>query len=212
MIFNRAYHYMFKAEHCINIFNQAIEDYHRFDDVDAILVLPEFNSIQDQELYKKCWIDTVQWHLEDIIRIPSLPAEKFIETKRRIDISNQWRTDMVEHIDQWFADQYISVNVLPNARMNTETPAWAIDRLSILCLKIYHMQEQVQRTDSTEELVKQCRTKLEILLMQQEDLVKSLNELIEEISQGKTLMRTYQQMKMYNDPKLNPQLYAKPKI
>ena len=119
---------------------------------------------------------------------------------------------MVEHIDQWFADQYISVSVLPNARMNTETPAWAIDRLSILCLKIYHMREQVQRTDSTDELVNQCRTKLEILLMQQEDLVKSLNALIEEISQGKTLMRTYQQMKMYNDPKLNPQLYAKPKI
>ncbi len=173
------------------------------------LILIGFYSIQNQELYKKCWIDTVQWHLEDIIRLPSLSAEKFIETKRRIDISNQWRTDMVERIDQWFVDQYLTVSILPNARMNTETPAWAIDRLSILCLKIYHMREQVERTDSTMEQVNQCKTKLDILMMQQDDLTKSLDALIEEISQGKTLMKTYQQMKMYNDPKLNPQLYAK---
>jgi hypothetical protein len=193
------------------IFNESVLAYHKTDNVDAPIQNPyEFKSIE-YYLYLKNWIDTVQWHLEDIIRNPSIDPVEALALKRRIDKSNQDRTDLVELIDSYFLDQYNDVKVNASAILNTESPAWAIDRLSILHLKIYHMQQEVDRKDSSAEHMAQCLIKLNILLEQQTDLSISIDQLIDDIAKGDKRMKVYKQMKMYNDPSLNPVLYAKSK-
>lgn len=194
---------------CNQIFNESIQQYHVTDHVDTPINNPyPFQSIE-YYLYLKNWIDTVQWHFEDIIRDPNIdPAEALI-LKRRIDKSNQDRTDLVELIDSYFLDKYKEIAVLEDATINTESPAWAIDRLSILALKIYHMQQEVNRTDTTPEHHDQCQTKLNILLEQQKDLSTAIEQLINDIEAGRKYMKVYKQMKMYNDPNLNPVLYGK---
>ncbi len=194
---------------CNNIFNKAITDYHIKDDIETPINNPyERNEIENR-LYLKCWIDTVQWHFEDIIRDPHIDPVEALSLKRRIDRSNQDRTDLVEQIDSYFRQRYSDVNVLPDARLNTESPAWAVDRLSILALKIYHMREQVERTDATEEHRKKCQAKLNILLEQQRDLSLAIDQLLDDIQAGRKYMKVYRQMKMYNDPSTNPVLYKK---
>ncbi|MFN8279321.1 MAG: DUF4254 domain-containing protein [Saprospiraceae bacterium] len=197
---------MITAEFCSSIFLTTIEEYHRLDQVDTACPVHKEISISDM-LYRKCWIDTVQWHLEDMIRRPDLAPERFVELKRQIDSSNQRRTDLVEKIDDWFMSAFKEIIPKENARMNTETPAWAIDRLSILLLKIFHMKEQTERTDASREHIQLCRDKLNILLEQKTDLSFSLNALIDELQSGQAQMKVYRQMKMYNDPTTNPQLY-----
>lgn len=160
-------------------------------------------------MYLKNWIDAVQWHFEDIIRDPQIDPVEALKLKRRIDKSNQDRTDLVELIDSYFFDKYKDVVSLPNATINTESPAWAVDRLSILALKIYHMQQEVDRTDTTKEHHDQCLAKLSILLEQQKDLSTAIDQLLTDIEAGRKYMKVYKQMKMYNDPALNPVLYAK---
>lgn len=200
---------MINAEYCSSLFLSTIEIYHRTDDVDASAPIQNIDSIHDI-LIKKSWIDTVQWHLEDIIRRPDLESSEFVKIKRRIDSSNQERTDLVEKIDDWFLEQFKSVIPKSNARLNTETPAWVIDRLSILMLKIFHMNEQTQRTDAEETHIRLCQSKLEILIQQKLDLSLSLNNFLEELKDGRAIMKVYRQMKMYNDPSTNPQLYNNP--
>ena len=160
-------------------------------------------------LYLKNWIDAVQWHFEDIIRDPQIEPNAALTLKRRIDKSNQDRTDLVELIDSYFLDKYKDVKPMAEATINTESPAWAIDRLSILALKIYHMQKEVERTDTTSEHHAQCKAKLDILLEQKQDLSSAIDQLLADIESGKKYMKVYKQMKMYNDPALNPVLYAK---
>jgi len=197
------------TETCNRIFSESIREYHKTDFVDAVINNPyEFKSIE-YYLYLKNWIDTVQWHLEDIIRNPEIDPNEALALKRRIDKSNQDRTDLVELIDSYFLDLHKDVTIDPKATVNTESPAWAIDRLSILHLKIYHMQQEVERKDSSEIHNKQCKMKLNILLEQKTDLSTSISELIDEINRGKKVMKVYKQMKMYNDPSLNPVLYTK---
>ncbi len=196
------------TEQCNNIFGQAIRDYHMTDDVDTAIKNPYSRGEIDNSLYMKCWIDTVQWHLEDIIRDPHIDPTEALGLKRRIDRSNQDRTDLVEEIDTYFRTQYSEVTPLPDARLNTESPAWAVDRLSILALKIYHMREQVERTDATPEHRAKCAAKLEVLLEQQKDLSLAIDQLLEDISKGRKYMKVYKQMKMYNDPATNPVLYG----
>ena len=194
---------------CNRIFNESIQQYHITDHVDTPINNPyPFQSIE-YYLYLKNWIDTVQWHFEDIIRDPNIDPAEALVLKRRIDKSNQDRTDLVELIDSYFLDKYKEIVVLGNATINTESPAWAIDRLSILALKIYHMQQEVNRTDTTPEHHEQCQTKLNILLEQQKDLSTAIEQLIEDIEAGRKYMKVYKQMKMYNDPNLNPVLYGK---
>jgi len=193
------------------IFNESVLAYHQTDNVDTPIQNPyEFKSIE-YYLYLKNWIDTVQWHLEDIIRNPAIDPVEALTLKRRIDKSNQERTDLVELIDSYFYDQNKNVEVKATAIINTESPAWAIDRLSILHLKIYHMQQEVDRKDSSAEHMAQCLIKLNILLEQQTDLSISIDQLIDDIAKGDKRMKVYKQMKMYNDPSLNPVLYAKSK-
>jgi len=194
---------------CTGIFNRAIENYHLKNDVNQ-----EFTNIHkantiESVLYLKNWIDTVQWHFEDIIRDPNIDPAAALVLKRRIDKSNQDRTDLVEMIDSYFLEKYAGVAVLPNASINTESPAWAIDRLSILALKIYHMQAETLRNDVSEEHKQQCINKLNVLLEQQNDLSTAIDQLLEDIEAGQKYMKVYKQMKMYNDPALNPILYAK---
>lgn len=194
-----------------HIFQQAIADYHKTDHVDSpINNTYPFKSIE-YYLYLKNWIDTVQWHLEDIIRHPEIDPTEALALKRRIDKSNQDRTDLVELIDSYFLVQNQDVVVNENATVNTESPAWALDRLSILHLKIYHMQQEVERTDSSASHLAQCEAKLKVLLEQKVDLTTSISELLTAISKGEKRMKVYKQMKMYNDPALNPVLYAKNK-
>ena len=197
------------TQHCNEIFDKAIKDYHVADNVDTPINNPyECDSIENR-LYLKCWIDTVQWHFEDIIRDPNIdPAEALI-LKRRIDRSNQDRTDLVEQIDTYFRQKYSEIKPLEEARLNTESPAWAIDRLSILALKIYHMAEQVARNDASEEHLAKCAQKLEVLKEQQVDLSTAIDQLLEDIETGRKYMKVYRQMKMYNDPATNPVLYGK---
>ena len=193
------------VELCNQVFNQAIRDYHVTDNIDTPINNPYERDSIENRLYLKCWIDTVQWHFEDIIRDPHIdPIEAL---KRRIDRSNQDRTDLVEQIDSYFRQKYSDVNVLPDARINTESPAWAIDRLSILALKIYHMKEQAERTDASDEHRQKCQTKLNVLLEQQVDLGTAIDQLLEDIAAGRKYMKVYRQMKMYNDPSTNPVLY-----
>ena len=197
------------SELCNNIFNQAIRDYHVTDSVDAPMNNPYELKTIEYYLYLKNWIDAVQWHFEDIIRDPQIEPNAALTLKRRIDKSNQDRTDLVELIDSYFLDKYKDVKPMAEATINTESPAWAIDRLSILALKIYHMQKEVERTDTTPEHHAQCKAKLDILLEQKQDLSSAIDQLLADIESGKKYMKVYKQMKMYNDPALNPVLYAK---
>lgn len=194
-----------------DIFNQSILDYHKTDNIDN----PENNPYTKQSLehilYSKNWIDTVQWHLEDIIRDENIDPVKALEIKRRIDSSNQKRTDLVEFIDSWFLNKYKEILPNPDARINTETPAWAIDRLSILALKVYHMDWEVNRESASDEHKEKCQTKLNVLLEQRKDLGLAIDLLLEDIEAGKVKIKTYKQMKMYNDEELNPVLYQNKK-
>ena len=190
------------------IFEQAINDYHVVDDVDQPLKNPYEVGTIEYYLYVKNWIDTVQWHFEDIIRDPEIDPAEALVLKRRIDKSNQDRTDLVEMIDSYFLDKYKDVQVLPDATINTESPAWAVDRLSILALKIYHMREQVERKDAESAHIAKCQQKLDVLLEQQKDLSTAIDQLLADIEAGRKYMKVYKQMKMYNDPSTNPVLYA----
>lgn len=191
------------------IFEEAINAYHITDNVDTLINNPYEEGTIESLLYLKNWIDTVQWHFEDIIREPSIDPIEAVKLKRRIDKSNQDRTDLVELIDSYFYDQYKDVKAKNSAKINTESPAWAIDRLSILALKIYHMQEQVNRDDVDQKHMEECTKKLNILLEQRIDLSTAIEELLHDIQNGDKYMKVYKQMKMYNDPNLNPILYAK---
>ena len=193
---------------CNGVFNLAINDYHAKDNVDTPINNPYDRDSIENRLYLKCWIDTVQWHLEDIIRDPHIDPLDALALKRRIDRSNQDRTDLVEQIDSYFRTKYNDVQVLPEATINTESPAWAIDRLSILALKIYHMKEQADRSDASEEHKEKCLGKLGVLLEQQQDLGTAIDQLLDDIEAGRKYMKVYKQMKMYNDPSTNPVLYA----
>lgn len=197
------------AERSNRIFWEAVSDYHKTDNVDSPIQNPYKEQTIEWCLYLKCWIDTVQWHLEDIIRDPQIDPTEALLIKRRIDKSNQDRTDLVERIDSYFYEQYQDVTPLPNAKINTESPAWAIDRLSILNVKIYHMQVEVNRLDVSEDQHAAVTKKLNILLEQQKDLTTAITELLDDYSRGVRIMKVYRQMKMYNDPSLNPVLYAK---
>lgn len=191
------------------IFEKAINDYHVNDNVDTPINNPYEERSIEYYLYLKNWIDTVQWHLEDIIRDPEIDPVEALAIKRRIDKSNQDRTDLVEMIDSYFLDKYKDVKVLPDAVINTESPAWAVDRLSILELKIYHMKEQVERDDADEKHKEQCNRKLAVLMEQRKDLASAIDQLLSDIESGKKYMKVYKQMKMYNDPSTNPVLYGK---
>lgn len=202
---------MLFAELSFQIFEKATAYYHVTDSTEMEIENPyEYNSIE-YYLFQKNWIDAVQWHLEDIVRDPDIQPEYALQIKRRIDESNQRRTDLVERIDDYFWDRFKEVKILPRATINTESPAWALDRLSILCLKIYHMEQEVRRVNVTQEHVRQCEMKLYVLLEQKHDLIIAIDQLLEDIEAGKKYMRVYKQMKMYNDPNLNPVLYGKEK-
>jgi hypothetical protein len=196
------------SELAFRIFEESIQHYHIEDEVDQ----PFENRYPKQEiahlLYRKNWIDTVQWHYEDIIRDPDIEPKKALEIKRKIDASNQDRTDLVEYVDSYFLEKYQSVEILKNATINTESPAWAIDRLSILALKIYHMKVEVERKDATPEHIKKCTHKLMVLLEQKKDLSIAIDQLLADIEAGRKYMKVYKQMKMYNDEELNPVLRA----
>lgn len=191
------------------IFNESIDKYHLTDDVDTPIQNPYEIRTLEYYLFLKNWIDTVQWHLEDIIRNPAIDPVEALAIKRRIDKSNQDRTDLVELIDSYFLDKYKDVKVLPDATINTESPAWAIDRLSILALKIYHMRLEAERNDVDQQHRDTCAGKLKVLLEQQKDLSSAIDTLLEDIAAGRKYMKVYKQMKMYNDPNLNPVLYGK---
>ncbi len=199
------------AEKANRIFNESILKYHETDSVYQPIDNPYPKDSLEHLLYLKNWIDTVQWHLEDIIRDPQIQPEKALEIKRWIDRSNQERTDVVEYIDSWFLNYFKDVKPKPGAKINTESPAWALDRLSILALKIYHMNEERKRQDLSPGKKKEVEEKYRILLEQQKDLSTAIDELLEDIARGEKYMKVYKQMKMYNDPDLNPVLYGKKK-
>ena len=196
-----------KAENCLTLFRQVLVDYHQIDQVDTPLHNPSPANSLDSLLYHKCWVDTVQWHLEDLVRDPSIEPVKGLELKRRIDASNQLRTDLVEKIDDYILAQLDGATIQANATLNTESPAWAIDRLSILALKIYHMREEAERKNAGESHQIKCAQKLSVLLEQEKDLSLSIDQLLEDLDAGKKIMKVYRQMKMYNDASLNPVLY-----
>ncbi len=200
---------MSASEKFTSIFKQAVNAYHQTDHVDSVIENPYASQSIEALLYIKSWIDTVQWHLEDIIRDPQILPEDALRIKRRIDKSNQDRTDLVELIDSYFLDTYKNVPVLPGATFNTESPAWAVDRLSILILKVYHMQAEVNRSDVEPTHKSLCEQKLRTLVEQEKDLCTALDQLLDDIATGKKYMKVYKQMKMYNDPALNPVLYGK---
>jgi len=192
---------------CNRIFQEVIYDYHHHDNIEQPIQNPYRISTLEHLLYLKCWIDTVQWHMEDVVRNPAIDPVAGLQWKRRIDASNQERTDVVEYIDSYFLEEYKHISPSENAKINSESPAWVVDRLSILALKVFHMTEETLRADATEEHKNACQTKLNILLEQRIDLSRSLDELIADIENGAKYMKTYKQMKMYNDPSLNPVLY-----
>ncbi|MBS7347126.1 MAG: DUF4254 domain-containing protein [Muribaculaceae bacterium] len=196
------------ADKCYDIFQQSVADYHIDDDVNAPTRCPYDPKSIEGVLYAKNRIDAVQWHLEDIIRDPNIDPVAALALKRRIDASNQDRTDMVEELDSWLRDKYADVHVLPDATINTESPAWALDRLSILALKIYHMDLEAHRPDADDAHRAKCAGKLDILLQQRADLISAINALIEDIAAGRKYMKVYRQMKMYNDEDTNPVLYG----
>ena len=191
------------------IFHQSVEDYHLTDNINQPCNNPYLAGTIEHDLYQKNWIDAVQWHLEDIIRDPDINPQEALLLKRRIDKSNQDRTDLVEQIDSYFWTKFHSIKPLPDATINTESPAWAIDRLSILHLKMYHMQEQVNRIDASAEHIQKCKDKLHVLLQQYSDLSEAISCLLKDYASGKRIMRVYKQMKMYNDASTNPVLYRK---
>ena len=197
------------AQKCNEIFDQTVKLYHVTDDVDAVFYNPfEVGTIEDN-LARKNWIDAVQWHLEDIIRDEAIDPVDALALKRRIDRSNQDRTDLVEEIDSYFRQLYAGVTILSDATINTESPAWAVDRLSILALKIWHMREQTERTDADAAHIAKCQAKLDVLLEQRVDLTTAIDQLLDDIAAGRKFMKVYRQMKMYNDPDTNPVLYGK---
>lgn len=199
------------ADKCNRIFWETTEKYHEYDNIDAVVTNPyEVGSIE-HTLFAKNWIDAAQWHMEDIIRDPNIDPVEALALKRRIDKSNQDRTDMVEELDTYFREQYKDVKTLPDATINTESPAWALDRLSILALKIYHMEVEVARKDASEAHIAKCRAKLNVLLEQRVDLSTAINQLLDDIEAGRKYMKVYRQMKMYNDADTNPILYANKK-
>ena len=192
-----------------SIFERAINDYHQWDDINKKEENPfDVNSLQAL-LYHKAWIDTVQWHLEDVVRNPSILAEEGIQLKREIDASNQRRTDTVEQIDDSYVSYFENVNIKESARLNTESIAWALDRLSILALKIYHMKLETARKDASLEHIEKCQEKWKLLIIQKADLKLAIEQLLEDIASGDRVIKVYRQMKMYNDPNLNPFLYKK---
>lgn len=196
------------ADQCYEIFRQATERYHVTDDVDAVIVNPYDEGTLEYTLFAKNMVDAVQWHLEDIVRDPHIDPVAALELKRRIDRSNQVRTDMVEQLDTYFLEKYANVRPASDATINTESPAWALDRLSILALKIYHMDVETARTDADAEHIAKCSSKLAVLREQHVDLITAINQLIDDIEAGRKYMKVYRQMKMYNDPATNPVLYA----
>ena len=193
------------------IFQEVIEKYHVINTVKQPFENPYDNETQLLEhlLYRKCWIDTVQWHYEDIIRDPEIDPVSALKLKRQIDASNQDRTDMVEYIDSYFLEKYKEVTPKETATINTESPAWGVDRLSILALKIYHMNEEATREDASQEHQMACKAKLDVLLEQRVDLSTAINQLLQDIENGDKYMKVYKQMKMYNDDELNPVLRGK---
>ena len=194
-----------------SVFEQSIRDYHQFDNVDQPINNPFPKEKIEHLLYLKNWIDTVQWHFEDIIRDPNIDPVAALTLKRRIDASNQERTDMVEYIDGYFLQKYAHVALKNDAKINSESPAWAFDRLSILALKIYHMQEEATREEATQDHRDKCQAKLNILLEQRTDLSTAIEDLLTDIEKGDKFMKVYKQMKMYNDEDLNPVLYQNKK-
>lgn len=196
------------AQAANEVFNRSTEDYHKTDNVDTPIANPYAEGTIEHTLYAKNWIDAVQWHLEDIIRDPQIDPVEALALKRRIDRSNQDRTDMVEELDTYFRTKYAGVEVAADATINTESPAWALDRLSILALKIYHMLAEVNRTDASAEHIAKCRAKLDVLLEQRVDLTTAIDQLLDDIAAGRKYMKVYRQMKMYNDPSTNPVLYG----
>ena len=193
----------------LEIFQQSVDDYHKYDDINHPINNPYPETSSSHLLYKKNWIDTVQWHYEDIIRDPKINPDKGMDIKRKIDKSNQDRTEMVEYIDSYFLNKYSNVMPKENASINSESPAWALDRLSILVLKIYHMDEEYRREGAGEEHKKSCKIKLDILVEQRKDLGVAIDLLLNDIATGEKKMKVYKQMKMYNDESLNPILYKK---
>ena len=192
---------------CLQVFEKSILDYHVFDDISKESNNPYNKNQLEFLLYQKNWIDTVQWHLEDIIRDPTIDPVEALKIKRTIDLSNQKRTDLVEYIDSYFLEKNKNVKIQNNASFNSESPAWAIDRLSILALKIFHMKQETERTDVDQSHIYNCKKKLAVLNEQKKDLCTAIDELMEDIQNGKKYMKTYKQMKMYNDEDLNPVLY-----
>lgn len=201
---------MLAAEECYTVFQKSIDDYHLKNDVDAALKNPFPAGSFESLLYAKNWIDTVQWHLEDIIRNPEINPSEGLSIKRRIDKSNQDRTDTVERMDDFFLEAFRNVRFDKNSRINSETPAWLLDRMSILMLKIYHMKEQTERKDVSAQHLERCREKLSTLEEQKEDMRHAFDELMEDVGSGRRRFKVYRQMKMYNDSTLNPVLYQSP--
>ena len=195
-----------KSAAAYSIFEQSVKDYHVLDRIDQPYNNPHPPKSLAHLMYRKNWIDTVQWHYEDLIRDPEISPTKALELKRKIDASNQYRTDTVEYIDSYFLDQFSSVTPQADATSNTESPAWTYDRLSILSLKIYHMREQSQRNSATAVHRQQCADKLAVLQTQSEELSLAIDQLLDDLSSGRKTMKVYKQMKMYNDEALNPVL------
>lgn len=200
---------MLDSANCYSVFQHSIDDYHVHDHVDTPAKNPYAQNSFEYLLYIKNWIDTVQWHLEDIIRMPDINPVEALQIKRRIDKSNQDRTDMVEKIDDYFMAEFSKVVPKAAAKINSETPAWLLDRMSILMLKIYHMKEQTERTDAAVEHIEKCKAKLDVLMEQKTDMSMAFDQLMEDIKNGDRKMKVYRQMKMYNDASLNPMLYSK---
>lgn len=199
------------AKFAFTIFEESINDYHIHDSVDQPINNKYPKDQIEHLLYAKNWVDTVQWHYEDIIRDPQIDPVAALTLKRKIDASNQVRTDMVEYIDSYFLQKYSNIQVKAEAKINTESPAWAIDRLSILALKIYHMNEEATRAEASPEHRAKCQEKLNVLLEQKSDMFSSIDQLIVDIENGDKFMKVYKQMKMYNDDELNPVLYQNKK-
>ncbi|MCK0191670.1 DUF4254 domain-containing protein [Arenibacter sp. F20364] len=198
------------SDFAFKIFEESIKKYHLKDEVSQVFINPYPKDDISHLLYRKNWIDTVQWHYEDIIRDPNIEPVSALKLKRQIDASNQDRTDLVEFIDSYFLNKYQSVEKKADATINTESPAWAIDRLSILALKIYHMQQEVDRKDASQDHIQKCQLKLNVLLEQKKDLCSAIDQLLEDIESGQKYMKVYKQMKMYNDNELNPVLRKAP--
>ncbi len=196
------------AQQAYDIFAATTAAYHTTDNVDAHFANPHPDGSIEHLLAEKNWVDAVQWHLEDIIRDPAIDPVEALALKRRIDRSNQVRTDMVEDLDSYFRDLYAGVTAAPDATINTESPAWALDRLSILALKIYHMGVEANREDASADHRARCAAKLAVLEEQRADLISAIDTLLDDFAAGRKYMKVYRQMKMYNDPATNPVLYA----